>query len=473
MKKHFIAGLAAVTLLVACDNKSKSTSTETSSEFASNIGWKSTASIYEVNIRQHTPEGTIAAFTQDLDRISRMGVGILWIMPVQPIGMQGRKDPKDNGKSLGSYYSISDYTAVNPEFGTEADFKAMVDKAHKLGMKVILDWVANHTAFDHHWASEHPEFYNHDENGDISVARNNDGTLTDWTDVADLNYDEPGLHKAMVKEMSWWISQFDIDGFRCDVAGYVPHEFWQSAIPQLHDVKDDIFMLAEWDEPYLHDVFDMTYGWDFHHRTNEVAKGKAYATTFDDYKRLLDTAYPADAMKMLFTTNHDENSWNGTVYERYGDGHKAFFVLCATYEHGMPLIYSGQEAGLDHRLEFFYKDTVTWKNPNLEAFYAIAIKTKTANPALWNAPDGGEQEIITTTNDANVYAFTRKKGDNTVIVFINLSNVPTSFTYNGNIETNTYEEVFTGNLLNLESTGAMDLGPYEYMVFSSQITGVE
>lgn len=472
MKNSLWAGMAVALTLVACDNKSAAPTADATPQVE--VNWRNTASIYEVNIRQHTPEGTFTAFTKDIDRIADMGIGILWIMPVQPIGVEGRKDPKENGQSRGSYYSISDYTAVNAEYGTEADFQALVDKAHSRGMKVILDWVANHTSFDHHWTVEHPEFYNHDEAGGISVARNNDGTLTDWTDVADLNYDNDSLHTAMTAEMSWWINTFDIDGFRCDVAGYVPHEFWQFAIPQLKEIKSDLFMLAEWDEPYLHDVFDMTYGWDFHHRTNEVAKGNEPATTFDDYKtEVLDSLYPKNAIKMLFTTNHDENSWNGTVYERYGEGHEAFFVLCGTYEQGMPLVYSGQEAGLSHRLEFFYKDTVTWENRSLEAFYSTVLQTKIANPALWNAPNGGDQVKIHTSDDARVYAFSRTVEGNTVLVFINMSADPASITYNGSFEENTYEEVFTGNLLLMMPSGELELEPWGYMVFSSNVTGVE
>lgn len=469
MKKSLWALLGITFFISACNQAAENEPVVEEVE----VNWRNTASIYEVNIRQHTQAGTLKAFTEDIDRIADMGIGVLWIMPIQPIGVVGRKDPKENGQSKGSYYSIADYTAVNPEFGTEEDFKALVEKAHSRGMKVILDWVANHTAFDHHWTTEHPDFYNHDEVGNISVAQNNDGSLTDWTDVADLNYDNLALHEAMTAEMAWWIDQFDIDGFRCDVAGYVPHEFWQSAIPALR-AKKELFMLAEWDEPYLHDVFDMTYGWDFHHRTNEVAKGHEPATTFDDYKHnVLDSLYPANAMKMLFTTNHDENSWNGTVYERYGAGHKAFFVLCATYEQGMPLIYSGQEAALNHRLEFFYKDTISWEDRSLEPFYTLMLQTKIANPALWNAPEGGEQKKIVTDQDDHVYAFTRRSGDNTVVVFLNLSAEPVSFSFTSDIEMTTYEEVFTGNLVNLEPAGQLELGAWEYMVFSNKITGLE
>ncbi len=471
MKRLILSAIAVSFTLISCQNGGDQNTTP---EEPTIVGsdWKSTASIYEVNIRQHTAAGTINAFTADIDRIADMGIDILWIMPVQPIGEKGRKDPKENGQSLGSYYSISDYTAINDDLGTEEDFKNMVERAHSRGMKVILDWVANHTAFDHHWVDEHRDYYSLDENGDPSVAMDNEGNLTDWTDVADLNYDNPDMRAAMTAEMMWWIDNFDIDGFRCDVAGFVPHDYWQEAVPQLRE-KKELFMLAEWDEPYLHEVFDMTYGWDFHHRTNEVAKGEQPATTFDDYKHeVLDSLYPADAMKMLFTTNHDENSWNGTVYERYGDGHKAFFVLCATYEQGMPLVYSGQEAGLSHRLEFFYKDTVRGENRSLEAFYSATLKMKDSNPALFNAPEGGEMIKIPTSNDADIYAFYRQKDDNVVTVFLNLSDSAQAVTYSG-LPSMTYEEVYTGNVINLADEGEMELGAWGYMVFTSKLTAVE
>lgn len=469
----FIFGLAASALiLTACQNNSNKSQGD-EKQPVEIPSWEATASIYEVNIRQHTAEGTINAFTPDIDRIADMGIEILWIMPVQPIGVEGRKDPDETGEAMGSYYSISDYTAVASEYGTVEDFKAMVDKAHERGMKVILDWVANHTAFDHHWVSEHPEYYSLTEDGVPSVAMDNDGNLTDWTDVADLNYNNPDMQEAMAQEMLWWMTETNIDGFRCDVAGFVPHEFWQMVIPRIREVKEETFMLAEWDEPYLHDVFDMTYGWDFHHRTNEVAKGEQSATTFDDYKtEVLDSLYPENAMKMLFTTNHDENSWNGTVYERYGDGHKAFFVLCATYEQGMPLVYSGQEAGLDHRLRFFYKDTVSWKNQSLESFYAATLHLKKSNPALWNAPYGGDMVKITTSNDEAVYAFYREAEGNTVVAFFNFSGEAVSFEYSG-MPSGVYEEVYSGNIINLDPAGTMDLSPWGFMLFSTEITGVE
>ena len=225
--------------------------------------------IYEVNVRQYTPEGTLAALRSHIPRLKALGVDILWLMPVQPIGMKNRK-----GK-LGSYYAISDYTAVNPEFGTLADFKAVVDAAHSQGLEVILDWVANHTAFDHEWVTAHPDFYERKPDGSLMNARDNEGHETDWTDVAELQYTNPALRQAMIGEMKWWVDSTGIDGFRCDVAGGVPTDFWVQARTALKAARPDLFFLAEAEDPGIHAAFDMTYGWELHHLLNAIAQGKA------------------------------------------------------------------------------------------------------------------------------------------------------------------------------------------------------
>lgn len=334
--------------------------------------WAAQATIYEVNIRQYTPEGTINAFREHLGRLDSMGVEILWIMPVQPIGKKNRKGP------LGSYYSIRDYTAINPQFGSMADFKALVKEAHEWGMHVILDWVANHTAFDHPWTAQHPEWYHHDSTGAIKAP------VEDWSDVADLNYEEPGLRQAMRQAMRFWVEEAGVDGFRCDVAMMVPMDFWVNTRRSLDSLKD-VFMLAEAEGPAFYKAFDMTYGWELHHLMNETAQGKTSPAELMDYIHHSDSAYgPAD-LRMYFTTNHDENSWNGTVFERLGPDHRNFFVLAATLPHGMPLVYSGQEAGLSKRLRFFDKDTIRWgQRDSLYHFYHDLLHLKLGHPALVN-----------------------------------------------------------------------------------------
>jgi len=412
--------------------------------------------IYEVNIRQYTPEGSINAFIPHVDRLKTMGVDILWIMPVQPIGIKNRKEP------LGSYYSIKDYTAINPNFGTLEDFKKLVKTAHENEMIVLLDWVANHTAYDHHWAEEHPEFYNLDSLGQLQSP------VADWTDVADLNYENKDLHQAMIKEMKWWITEADIDGFRCDMAGMVPNKFWKKVIDSLEATKD-VFMLAEWEEPKIHDAgFDMSYGWEFHHMLNKIANGKANADSIVAYINRDTKKYDSTAFRMYFTTNHDENSWAGTVFERLGDAYEALAVLTFTVP-GMPLIYSGQEAGLNKRLAFFDKDTIDWSNLEYEDFYSHLLMLKKNNPALWNGAFGGDfKEINSIQNSSELLAFSRKKDDNEVIVILNLSDSIQNLKVDDEYHGKTYQKANNPQLsVNFtENQKSMAFDPWSYMILT-------
>lgn len=378
--------------------------------------WAKTANIYEVNVRQYTPEGTLQAFKSHLPRLAEMNVDILWFMPIQPIGKENRKG------ELGSYYSISDYTAVNPNFGSVEDFQAIVEEAHQLGMHVVLDWVANHTSFDHVWVSEHPEFYTTDSLGNFPiVAIDNDGNPTDWTDVADLNYDAPGMRDAMYNAMNWWMINTGIDGFRCDVAGFVPYDFWSSTITSLREEHGDVFMLAEWEDPELiHAGFNAVYGWEFHHIMNEVAQGHKTWEDVTAYLSKCDTVWPEGTMKMYFTTNHDENSWNGTVQERMGDKGYAMYVLAFMMDRSFPLVYSGQEAGLNHRYPFFSKDTVgvEYSGEHPEAnFFRTLFDLKNHLPALSNAGFGTP---ATYTVDGPQLTITKTSDDDSITAIINL-----------------------------------------------------
>jgi len=397
--------------------------------------WVKSANIYEVNIRQYSKEGTFAAFAAHLPRLKEMGVDILWFMPIQPIGIKNRKIEGD--ENLGSYYSISDYTAIHPDYGTEEEFKALVEQAHSMGMHIILDWVANHTSFDHHWTVEHPDFYSHDKKGNINVALDLEGNPTDWTDVADLEYSNLELREAMFQEMAWWVKEFNIDGFRCDVAGFVPNDFWDDLRPKLEELKP-LFMLAEWEDPaHMKSAFNMNYGWEYHHLINEIAQEKGGVEILDSYLDKVDTLYSKDDIRMYFTTNHDENSWNGTVFERMGDQNRNMFLLSATLP-GMPLIYSGQEAGLDHRLSFFGKDEIDWSNKEPLPFYAKVLALKHNNSALWNGNWGADFERID-VSVKGIYAFTRKSKQNEVIVYLNLGSEDQSIDISslGNIESYT------------------------------------
>jgi glycosidase len=388
------------------------------------VAWSKSANIYEVNIRQYTAEGTFTAFAAHLPRLKKMGVDILWIMPIQPIGEQNRKG------TLGSYYAVRDYTAINPEFGTLEQFRALVKQAHALGMHVIIDWVANHTAFDNPWVTEHSDWYLKNAKGEIYPVTYNEGTTPEyWTDVTGLDWSKPGLWQGMTDAMAFWVRETGIDGFRCDVASKVPTPFWNQARAALDKIRP-MFMLAEADNPDLHErAFDMTYGWDTMGLFKDIAKGKADARALKAFLAHPPKVFPADAYRMHFTTNHDENSWQGSDAELYGPAFKAMAVLAATLP-GMPLIYGGQESGLDKRLEFFEKDPVQWKQYQYAPFYKSLLELKHANPALWNGPYGGPVQVIDTGND-KVFAFQRKMGSNVVSVTVNLSGAPQSYAVHG------------------------------------------
>lgn len=434
-----------------------------SADTADYPAWTRNAVIYEVNVRQFTPEGTLAALETHLPRLRDLGVDILWLMPVQPIGVKNRKG------LLGSYYSISDYTAINPEHGTEADFRRFVDAAHGLGMKVILDWVANHTAFDHPWIDTHADYHVRLPDGSVSNARDNEGKETDWTDVAELDYDNPRMRQDMIREMRWWVEEMGIDGFRCDVAGGVPMDFWVEARDSLKAVRPDLFLLAEAEDPAIHAAFDMTYGWRLHHLLNDIAQGKANTASLDAYFAREDSLFGRGAFRMYFTSNHDENSWNGTEFERMGANHAPAFVLSATAQNSMPLLYTGQEASLSKRLRFFEKDTVDWNGPSLVSFYKALFELKRQQPALANGPWGAPQVALETTGGDRVYAFTRTTGDNTVLVALNFGDRPSKADYAGLSPEGSFVDWFTKEAVVLGATGTLEIpaNGYRILVASS------
>lgn len=453
--KILIPLLTLSIFLVACDQATKPKEEEFKpAEPETHEAWSKNATIYEVNIRQHTPEGTFKAFEADIPRLNEMGINILWLMPVHPIGEKNRKGTK------GSYYSVKDYKAVNPEFGSMDDFKALVQTAHEFDMKVIIDWVANHTAFDNVWTEGNMEYYNLDSLGELQPPEG-----TDWWDVADLNYDNPETRAAMIDAMQFWLEDGGVDGFRCDVASYVPTDFWEACRDSLEKVKPDVFMLAEANDPeLLEKAFDMDYAWEFMHIMNEIAKGEKELTALDDYRLKLDSIYQEDDYKMYFTTNHDENSWNGTVMERYGEeGHKTYAVLAFTYGD-MPLVYSGQEAGMDYALEFFEKDTIEWGDYKLQDFYSSLLKLNQENRALWNGHHGGSFKRIKSLHDDVIYAYHRQKEENEVIVVLNFSDKEISTKFEGLPDGEFYslfENVEYAEVLNEEIT----LAPHAYHVF--------
>jgi glycosidase len=383
-------------------------------------------------------------------------------MPIQPIGKVNRKGP------LGSPYSIANYTAVNSEYGTVADFQAFVADAHRQGMRVILDWVANHTAFDHHWIAQHPDWYVHRADGSISNARDNEGHETDWTDVAELDYDNPAMRRAMISDMRWWLERTGLDGFRCDVALGVPTDFWLDARRELARVRPGLFMLAEAETPALTGAFDMTYGWELHHMLNQIARGAWPTDSLDAYFIRQARDYPAGDYRMYFTSNHDENSWNGTEFERMGANHQAAFVLGATARSSMPLLYTGQEASLKKRLRFFEKDTVDWNGPSLASFYRAVFDLKHSQEALANGAWGGAQVALKTNGGARVYAFTRSRGGSTVVTAVNFGDAAASAAYEGLGRPGEYTDWFTESPVSLGATGRLEIPAHGFRVLVSR-----
>jgi glycosidase len=413
--------------------------------------WSYKKAIYEVNIRQYTEEGNFKAFEKHLPRLKELGADILWFMPIHPIGEKNRKG------TLGSYYSVKDYTAVNPEFGTLDEFKSLVKVIHKMGMYVIIDWVANHTAWDHKWITEHPDFYTQDSRGNIIPPN------PDWTDVADLNYDSKELWKEMIDALKFWVEECNIDGYRCDVAGMVPTQFWIDARTELEKIKN-VFMLAEWDTPELHLAFDMTYDWNLHHILNGIAKEEKTISDLIEHLNKNKKDFPTNAFRMQFTSNHDENSWNGTEYERLGDGVETFAVLTCLIPD-MPLVYTGQEAGNTKRLSFFEKDLVEWKDNKLFDIYSKLFELKKNNAALQNGERGGEMIYLKSSDENNVFAFSRSSDKDKVVAVFNLSSKPASVVVSGETLQGSYKNFISGKLESISTNESFTLNPWEYRIY--------
>ncbi|WP_396196579.1 alpha-amylase family glycosyl hydrolase [Flavobacterium sp.] len=472
MKKIFIIWSAIA--MMGCKNNSEDIASTAIEKFSPAVEENSV--IYEVNIRQYSPEGTFNAFTKDIPQLKELGVKIIWVMPIFPISQTKRKatggdDSKfasempaaEQHKYLGSYYAVSDFTKVNPEFGTIEDFRNLVKTAHENGIYVILDWVPNHTGWDHVWIKNHPEYYTKNTKGEIIDPINPEtGKSWGWTDVADLNYDNQNLRKAMTADMMYWIKDEAIDGFRCDVAGNVPLDFWQQAIPQLRKQKN-IFMLAEAWEPALlkNNLFDMAYAWDGHHTLNKIAQGKEPVKQFDAYIEKINKDYEANDILMNFVDNHDENSWNGTIKSRLGEAEEAMTAL--TYlMPGMPLVYSGNEYGLAHSLKFFEKDSIPKTKGKQWELRAKLGKIKNEIDALHGGKNKATYKRIPATNE-NVLVFERMKNGKKVIYLANLSAKPVSVSLP---LTGQFKDIMNEKMMDLKASQALSMLPWQYYILS-------
>jgi alpha-amylase len=417
------------------------------------LAWVHTTNIYEVNIRQYTKEGSFKAFARELLRLKDMGIETLWFMPITPISEKNKKGV------LGSYYAASDYTSVNPEFGTLDDFRILVKEAHAQGFKVIIDWVANHTGWDHKWTKEHPEYYEKDSaTGDFKIASGMD-------DIIELDFHNPELIRAMIEAMKFWINESDIDGFRCDLAFWVELDFWKKARKEL-DVIKPLFWLGELDpieHPEYMGTFDAAYTWTWMHKTEDFYKNHLTIDVLDTVLNQYDAIGDA-SMRAWFTSNHDENSWNGSEYEKYGDMAKALAVFSCTW-NGIPLIYSGQELPNLKRLKFFEKDEIKWaEKDELHDFYKTLLKLHSNNPALRAGDPGSKTKRLKTSDDDHVFAYLRKNGDHEVLVVLNLSAANVNFSIADEMSWK-FKDFFSSEEKDFSKDKNFEMKGWEYLVF--------
>lgn len=445
----YLLALIMVVAFSACTAKKEQKADNKEMTKVSHPEWTRDAVIYEVNLRQYTPEGTLKAFQQHLPRLKDLGVDILWLMPIHPISQLNKKG------ELGSYYAVQNYKEVNPEFGTLDEFKEVVKQAHDMGFKVIIDWVANHTGGDNVWTKEHPEWYVRDSVGNFVSPY-------DWTDTYKLDYTNKEMRAGMLDALKYWVKEADIDGYRCDVAYEVPTDFWDNARQALDSIKP-VFMLAEAEKPDLTvEAFDAVYNWPLKNVMNEIAKDKKgnAAYLIDSLRARQDSIFPGDAFQMNHITNHDLNSWEGTEFDRLGDGVKAFAVLTYTL-NGMPLLYTGQEVGMNKAFEFFKKDTPpAWDNNEWTEFYKQLNALKHSQPALKAGVEGGEIVRYETGNE-DAYVFSRSKDGSEVLVFLNLSDAPVKLEYKDKAPKGEYTDYFKGGKADMPS----ELAAWEYKVY--------
>ena len=458
--------LASLSMLTACSQPLSTTAAHSDPYQATpyvqvaHPQWSKNAVIYQINTRQFTPEGTFASAQQQLPRLKALGVDILWLMPIQPIGELNRKG------RLGSPYSIKDYYGVNPEFGSLDDIKAFIRAAHEQGMYVILDWVANHSAWDNKLVSEHPEWYIRDWKGDFRPT-----PWWDWSDIIELDYNQPGLRKYMTEAMKYWVKEVGFDGFRADVAGFVPLDFWNNARKELDAIKP-VFMLAEFEGRDFHArAFDMTYGWTWHQAVHAIAQGHADVNKLYIYYSWNEKYYPQNIMRMLGVSNHDQNAWEGTEFEMFGDALPAVIALSVVGE-GMPMIYNGQEVGNRRRLAFFERDPIIWHDDKGNfiqhengALYQKLFALKKANTALWNADWGARMIPVHNSQAAQVLSFVRQNDKDKVFAVFNFSDSEQTVNFKAHLHHGQYREYLTGDNAEFSADTKLMLAPWSYRIY--------
>ncbi len=457
MKKKMLLLIFAI-FFYACSN-SKSVNSNQHNTMISNkfkkANWINNTNVYEVNLRQYTTDGTFNAFAKELPRLKDMGVETLWFMPITPIAQKEMKG------TMGSYYACSDYTAINPEFGSLDDFKKLVQQAHGMGFKVIIDWVANHTGWDHVWTKTHPEYFEKD------TSTNDFKRASGMDDIIELDFTNADLRKAMIDAMSYWVTTCDIDGFRCDLAFWVELDFWMEARTELEKTKT-LFWLAESDpidNPDYFKAFDACYTWAWMHKTEDFYKKHLDKSILDSLLWQYNSVCGNNNIPLWFTTNHDENSWNGSEYEKYGDFAKALAVFSFTW-NGMPMIYSGQELPNLKRLKFFDKDVINWTGKyELHDFFKTLLLLKKNNPALLAANTNVTTFLIKNNQEKNILAYLRKNGNNEVLTFINCSKEPLTVTTNDENLISSFKNIFSTTIQDFTQNKVIELEPWGFKVF--------
>ena len=414
--------------------------------------WARDAAIYEINTRQFTPEGTFRAAERELPRLKALNVGILWVMPIHEIGRANRKG------ALGSPYAVRDYYSVNPEFGTLGDFRRFVAAAHARGLRVILDWVANHTAWDNPLLERHPGWYQRGWNGNFRPP-----PWQDWSDVVSLDYRQPGLRRYMAGAMRHWVEETGIDGYRCDVAGFVPVGFWNRVRRELDRIRP-VFLLAEWESRDLHArAFDATYAWSWYDAVRGIARGTGGLRELRAYYSWNEGSFPPGSIRMTFVSNQDKNSWEGTEFEQFGDALEAAIALSVVGD-GMPLIYNGQEAGNAQRLKFFERDPIAWREHPLGGLYRRLLALKRANTALWNGGWGAAMVDVPNSAPSHVLSFVRRNDRDRVFAAFNFSGRARTAALGDGPYPGSYEDPFSGRRVELRAGSRLRLEPWKFLV---------
>lgn len=462
-RKLAIAALAAGGLsLASCSERAETPANDWQPRpfvELTNADWTRDAVLYQINTRHFTPEGTFRAAQEQLPRLKELGVDILWLMPIHPIGEQNRKG------TLGSPYSVRDYYAVNPEFGTEEDFRAFVDAAHEQGFKVILDLVANHTAWDNALASEHPDWYEKDWKGDFRPT-----PWWDWSDIIDLDWSQPGVREHVGLAMEYWVREFGVDGYRADVAGYVPVDFWEAMRARLEKLRP-VFMLGEVQQTTWHRAaFDATYAWDWHHTSKNIAKGAGNGESLYGYYAENESLWPREAMRLTYIENHDSNAWEGTIYENYGPALEAMTALAFAGE-GLPLVHNGMEACNAKRLEFFERDPIDWSQGE-DCTYGDLLKQliafRTANPALHNGKWGARMHKVENSAPKQLFAWVRQQDGNKVLGLFNLSGSAVSAELTDALPAGTYREFGSGDTVAISAGDTIELPAWGWRLLAAE-----